>query len=147
MFNENQNATPEDAAMTPEGGDATLLQACEDFFNINKIWLAANPEGEACPCRALSYKEHHQLAQDRQEALQVVIRLSPNGSSGLSAKYDVLRELRRLEEEDSPRLSIFALTLVDEYHQFSLKNRIFPVVIEHRKPRRFNLNLFGIFSN
>jgi hypothetical protein len=149
MFDFNQNAIPEDAAehLTPEGGDAPLLQACEDFFKINKIWLEANPEGDSCASKPLSYKEHHQLAQDRQEALQVVIGLSPSGSRGLSAKYDVLRELRRLEEEDSPRLSIFAATLVDEYHRFSLRDRIFPVVIEDRKPRRFNLNPFGRFSN
>jgi hypothetical protein len=149
MFDVNQNAIPDDATepLTPEGGDAPLLQACEDFFKINKLWLEANPEGGPSKATCLSSEEHLQLALDRQEALHEVIRSSPTGCAGLWAKYEVLQELRRLGEEDSPGLLTFAETLVDEYHRFSLKARIFPAVIEDRKPRWFNLNLFGMFCN
>jgi hypothetical protein len=149
MFDINQNPIPDgsDENGTRKGGDDALLQACQEFFRLNKIWLEANPEGDSCPPKPLSYKEHYQLALDRQEALQGVIRLSPNGSAGLSAKYEVLRELRRLEEEDSPGLLTFAVTLVDEYHQFSLRDRSFQAAIEDRKPKRFNLNFFGMFAD
>jgi len=76
-----------------------------------------------------------------------VSRLSPSASPGLWAKYEVLQELRRLGEEDSPGLLTFAVTLVDEYHQFSLRERVFHEAIEDRKPKRFNLNFFGMFAS
>jgi len=149
MFDINPNAIPDgsDEHGTRKGGDDTLLQACREFFRLNKTWLEANPEEARSTSKCLSSEEHLQLALDRQEALHEVIRLSPSDSPGLWAKYEVLQELRRLGEEDSPGLLIFAVTLVDEYHQFALRERILPVVIEDRKPRRFNLNLFGMFSN
>jgi hypothetical protein len=149
MLDVNQNAIPQDAAeqLVLGGGGDPLLQACEEFFRLNKIWLEANPEGASSTSRCLSSEEHLQLAQDRQEALHEVIGLSSSGSPGLWAKYEVLQELRRLGEEDSPGLLTFAVTLIDEYHKFSIRERVFQETIEDRKPKRFNLSFFGMFAN
>jgi hypothetical protein len=149
MLDVNQNAIPEDAAdqLVLGGGGDPLLQACAEFFRLNKIWLEANPEAAPSTSKRLSSEEHMQLALERQEALHEVIRLSPSGSPGLWAKYEVLQELRRLGEEDSPGLLTFAVTLVDEYHKFSLRDRVFQEAVEDRKPKRFNLNFFGIFAS
>jgi len=149
MFDLNQNAIPEDAAeQLVLGGDGDpLLQACAEFFRLNKIWLEANPEAAPSTSKGLSSEEHLRLALERQEALHEVTRLSPSSSPGLWAKYEVLQELRRLGEEDSPGLLSFAVTLVDEYHKFSLRERVFHENIEDRKPKRFNLNFFGMFAS
>jgi hypothetical protein len=149
MLDVNQNAIPEDAAeqLVLGGGCDPLLQACAEFFRLNRIWLEANPEAAPSTSKCLSSEEHLQLALERQEALHEVIRLSPSGSPGLWAKYEVLQELRRLGEEDSPGLLSFAVTLVDEYHKFSLRERVFHETIEDRKPKRFNLNFFGMFAS
>jgi len=149
MLDVNQNAIPEDAAdqLVLGGGGDPLLQACAEFFRLNKIWLEANPEAAPSTSKRLSSEEHMQLALERQEALHEVIRLSPSGSPGLWAKYEVLQELRRLGEEDSPGLLTFAVTLVDEYHKFSLRDRVFQEAVEDRKPKRFNLNFFGMFAS
>ena len=149
MFDVNQNAIPEDAAeqLALGGGGDPLLQACAEFFRLNKIWLEANPEAAPSTFKCLSSEEHLQLVLERQEALHEVSRLSPSASPGLWAKYEVLQELRRLGEEDSPGLLTFAVTLVDEYHKFSLRERDFHEAIEDRKPKRFNLNFFGMFAS
>jgi hypothetical protein len=149
MFDVNQNAIPEDAAeqLALGGGGDPLLQACAEFFRLNKIWLEANPEAAPSTFKCLSSEEHLQLVLERQEALHEVSRLSPSASPGLWAKYEVLQELRRLGEEDSPGLLTFAVTLVDEYHKFSLRERVFHEAIEDRKPKRFNLNFFGMFAS
>ena len=129
----NQNVVHGDAVKErkPSAGNDPLLEACEEFFRINKIWTEANPEGALSESTSQCAEDHWRLAVQRDKILVTIKTLTPTGIPSLIEKGKVLREMVRWKagEDALPGVNVTKGA-------------------EDKRSWRSNLhNMFGIFNH
>ena len=120
----NQNVVHGDSVKErePSGGNDPLLEACEEFFRINKIWTAADPEGALSVSTSRCAEDHWRLAVQRDKILVTIKTLTPTGIPGLIEKGKVLRELVRWKAGEDEMVVEFSLNLIENYNSLFLRN-------------------------
>ena len=160
----NQNVVHGDAVKErkPSAGNDPLLEACEEFFRINKIWTEANPEGALSESTSQCAEDHWRLAVQRDKILVTIKTLTPTGIPSLIEKGKVLREMVRWKAGEDEMVVEFSLNLIENYNSLFLGNcsdkcshsiTALPGVnvtkgAEDKRSWRSNLhNMFGIFNH
>ena len=100
-------------------GDDELVRACNQFLAVHQACLKLGGNGDT----AAAFAESHQYRLNerrRLEALREVIHLAPNTLLGLEAKFGVLCSLRSWMDSEDPRLTNFAIELLEAYRTYML---------------------------
>jgi hypothetical protein len=96
-----------------------LLQACEEFWDAVDLWTRVGDEwnGAIRPCE-FSYVETRKIKRRWREALEKVRGITAVGREGLEAKREMLISISHFAEAHDPSYALFAVELVQEYHEF-----------------------------
>ena len=98
----------------PSGEDDELVKACNQFLAVHEACVKFGGNADT----AASFAEPHQYRLNerrRLDALREVTHLAPNTPLGLEAKFGVLCSLRSWMGSEDPRLTNFAIELVEDY--------------------------------
>ena len=105
----------------PAGADDPVFLASDEFFRLNKLWIAQNPEGKSSHSISLSSEKHWRLALELDAALDTVRILTPLGIPGLIEKHKVLEALVRRRSIADETVTAFSLELIKNYRHIFLR--------------------------